>query len=49
MLELTILLAVAGAAILLVTNLALFVAAGLLAIGYMVLRDNVRELRRARG
>jgi hypothetical protein len=49
LLELTILLAVAGAAILLVTNLALFVAAGLLAIGYMVLRDNVRELRRARG
>jgi hypothetical protein len=49
LLELTILLAVVGAAILLVTNLALFVAAGLLAIGYMVLRDNVRELRSARG
>jgi hypothetical protein len=49
LLELTILLALAGAAILLVTNLALFVAAGLLAIGYMVLRDNVRELRSARG
>jgi hypothetical protein len=47
LLELTILLAAIGTAVLLVTNLALFVAAGLLAIGYMVLRDNVRELRRA--
>ncbi len=47
LLDLTILLAIVGAAILLYTSLAVFVALGLLAIGFVILRDNVRELRRA--
>ena len=47
LLNLTILLAIVGAAILLYTSLMVFVAVGLLAIGYVILRDNVRELRRA--
>jgi hypothetical protein len=47
LLDLTILLAIVGAAILLYTSLMVFVAVGLLAIGYVILRDNVRELRRA--
>lgn len=48
LLDLTILLAIVGAAILLSTSLVVFVALGLLAIGVIILRDNVRELRRAR-
>ena len=47
LLDLTILLAIVGAAILLYTSLVLFVALGLLAIGFIILRDNVRELRQA--
>jgi hypothetical protein len=47
LLNLTILLAIVGGAILLYTSLMVFVAVGLLAIGYVILRDNVRELRRA--
>ena len=47
LLDLTILLAIVGAAILVYTSLAEFVALGLLAIGFVILRDNVRELRQA--
>jgi hypothetical protein len=47
LLDLTILLAVVAAVIVVVTHLAVFVAAGLLAIGVIILRDNVRELRRS--
>ena len=47
LLNLTILLAIVGGAILLYTSLMVFVAVGLLAIGFVILRDNVRELRRA--
>jgi hypothetical protein len=47
LLDLTILLAIVGAAILVYTSLVEFVALGLLAIGFVILRDNVRELRQA--
>jgi hypothetical protein len=45
-LDLTIILAVVGAAILLSSSLVVFVALGLVAIGIAILRDNVRGLRR---
>ena len=45
LLDLTIVLAVVGAVILVVLNLALFAALGLLAIGVVILRGNVSELR----
>ncbi len=45
LLDLTILLAIVGAAILLYSSLVLFVALGLLIVGFIMLRDNVRELR----
>jgi hypothetical protein len=47
LLDLTVALAVAGAAILLVTNAGLFIAIGLLGIGVVILRDNLREMRQA--
>jgi ABC-type multidrug transport system fused ATPase/permease subunit len=47
LLDLTIVLAVIAGVIVVVTHLAVFVAAGLLAVGFVILRDNVRELRRA--
>ena len=46
LLDLTIILAVVAGVILLVTNFVLFVAAALLTIGGLILRDNLRELRR---
>ena len=48
LLDLTIVLAVFAGVIIVVTNLAVFVAAVLLAIGFLILRDNLRELRRVR-
>jgi len=48
LLDLTILLAVIAAVALVVTHLAASVAIVLLAIGFIILRDNVREMRRAR-
>jgi hypothetical protein len=48
LLNLTIMLAIVAGVIVVVTNLPVFVAAGLLAIGFLILRDNVRELRSAR-
>jgi hypothetical protein len=47
LLDLTIILAVVAGVILVVTNLVLFIAAALLTIGGLILRDNLRELRRA--
>ncbi len=47
LLDLTIVLAIVGAAILLYSSLVLFVALGLVIIGFIILRDNVRELRQA--
>jgi hypothetical protein len=49
LLNLTILLAVVASLILLWTHFALAVAASLLAIGFMILKDNLGELIRARG
>jgi hypothetical protein len=46
-LDVTIILAFVGSLILIASNLELFVAASLLALGVVILRDNVRELRRA--
>ena len=48
LLDLTILLAGIAAVALVVTHLAASVAIVLLAIGFVILRDNVREMRRAR-
>ena len=48
LLDLTIVLALVAAVIVVATYLAWFVAAGLVTIGALILRDNVRELRRAR-
>jgi len=45
LLDLTVGLAIVGAAILLVTNLGLFIAVGLLGVGGIILRDNLREVR----
>jgi hypothetical protein len=47
LLDVTIILAVIGAVILLASNLVLFIALALLTIGFLILRDNLRELRRA--
>ncbi len=47
LLDVTIILAVIGAVILVGSNLVLFIALALLTIGFLILRDNVRELRRA--
>jgi hypothetical protein len=46
LLNVTVLLALVAGAIVVVTYLPAFVALGLLAIGFLILRDNVRELRR---
>ena len=48
LLNLTIVLALVAGAIVVFTNLPVFIAAGLVAIGFLILRDNVRELRSAR-
>ena len=48
LLNLTIVLALIAGAIVVFTNLPVFIAAGLVAIGFLILRDNVRELRGAR-
>ena len=48
LLDLTIVLAIIAGAIVVITNLPVFIAAGLVAIGVLILRDNVRELRGAR-
>jgi len=48
LLNLTIVLALVAGAIVVFTNLPVFIAAGLVAIGFLILRDNVRELRNAR-
>jgi hypothetical protein len=47
LLDVTMLLAVLSVLILVLQDLALFLAAALLAIGIVILRDNVRELRRS--
>jgi hypothetical protein len=47
LLEVTVLLALAGGAILLVTYIGAFIAGALIAIGVVILRDNLRELRQA--
>jgi hypothetical protein len=46
LLDVTIVLAVVAGIILVVTNLVLFIAVALLAVGALILRDNLRELRR---
>jgi hypothetical protein len=47
LLDVTIILAIVGAVIVVGSNLVLFLAVALLTIGFLILRDNLRELRRA--